>query len=72
MGELQFRVVLEKGENGYIVAHCPALKGCWSQGKTEEEALSNIKQAIEGWLEAEFEKTSGELIPDAKVCQVIV
>ena len=72
MGKLQFTVVLEKGENGYIVAHCPTLKGCWSQGKTEEEALSNIKQAIEGWLEAELEKTRGELAPDAKVYQVVV
>jgi len=69
---MQFTVILEPGENGYIVAHCPALKGCWSQGKSEDEALANIKQAIEGWLEAEAEKASGEASKEAKVYQVVV
>jgi len=69
---MQFTVILEPGENGYIVAHCPALKGCWSQGKSENEALANIKQAIEGWLEAEAEKTSSEASKKAKVYQVAV
>lgn len=44
---MKLKVILEKGEDGYIVAHCPALKGCWSQGRTEEEALKNIREAIE-------------------------
>ena len=69
---MQFTVILEPGENGYVVAHCPALKGCWSQGKSENEALANIKQAIEGWLEAEAEKTSSEASKKAKVYQVAV
>ncbi len=69
---MQFTVILEPGENGYIVAHCPALKGCWSQGKSEDEALANIKQAIEGWLEAEAEKASIEASKEAKVYQVAV
>ena len=69
---MQFTVILEPGENGYIVAHCPALKGCWSQGKSEDEALANIKQAIEGWLEAEAEKASIEASSEAKVYQVAV
>ncbi len=69
---MQFTVILEPGENGYIVAHCPALKGCWSQGKSEDEALANIKQAIEGWLEAETEKASIEASKEAKVYQVAV
>ena len=69
---MQFTVILEPGENGYIVAHCPALKGCWSQGKSENEALANIKQAIEGWLETEAEKASGEASKEAKVYQVAV
>ena len=69
---MQFTVILEPGENGYIVAHCPALKGCWSQGKSENEALANIKEAIEGWLEAEAEKASIEAPKEAKVCQVAV
>jgi len=69
---MKFTVILEPGENGYIVAHCPALKGCWSQGKSENEALANIKQAIEGWLEAEAEKASSEASKEAKVYQVAV
>jgi predicted RNase H-like HicB family nuclease len=39
--------------DGYIVAHCPALKGCVSQRRTEEEAMKNIKEAIELYLEAD-------------------
>jgi predicted RNase H-like HicB family nuclease len=50
---MKLKIILEKGEDGYIVAHCPALKGCWSQGKTEEEALENIKEAILLYLEPE-------------------
>ncbi|MBU0568194.1 type II toxin-antitoxin system HicB family antitoxin [bacterium] len=48
---MNFKIVLEQGMDGYIVAHCPALKGCWSQGKTEEEAVTNIKEAIKLYLE---------------------
>jgi len=51
------KIIIKKGEAGYYVARCPALKGCWSQGRTEQEALENIKEAIEGWLEVEQEKT---------------
>ena len=50
---MNLKIVLEKGENGYIVAHCPSLKGCWSQGKTEQEAIKNIKEAIALYLEPE-------------------
>jgi len=48
---MKLKVVLEKGEDGFIVAHCPSLKGCWSQGKTEQEAIKNIKEAITLYLE---------------------
>jgi predicted RNase H-like HicB family nuclease len=44
--EMQFTVTLNKDEDGYIVASCPALPGCHTQGKTEEEALANVKEAI--------------------------
>ncbi len=47
---MRFLVTLERGEDGYIVVECPALPGCVSQGKTEEEALSNIKDALVGIL----------------------
>jgi predicted RNase H-like HicB family nuclease len=51
-----FHVELEKAEDGWIVAECPALPGCVSQGKDEEEALENIKEAITASLWAEDQK----------------
>jgi predicted RNase H-like HicB family nuclease len=45
------KVVLQQGEDGYFVAHSPSLKSCWSQGKTREEALRNLREAIELYLE---------------------
>jgi len=48
---MTLKVLLEQGEDGWIVAHVPALRGCVSQGKTRDEAITNIKEAIEGWLE---------------------
>lgn len=50
-----FNVVLEK-EDEWIIAECPALPGCVSQGKDEKEALENIKEAITAWLWAENQK----------------
>jgi len=49
-------VTMEKDEDGYLVAECPALPGCVSQGKDEQEAMVNIKEAIEAWLWAEDQK----------------
>lgn len=48
---MRLHVIIEKDEAGYYAAEVPALPGCLSQGKTYEEALANIKEAIEGWLE---------------------
>ena len=48
---MNIKVILERGEDGYYVAHCPALKSCWSQGKTRDEALQNVREAIELYLE---------------------
>jgi predicted RNase H-like HicB family nuclease len=56
-----FHVTLEKDEDGWIVAECPALPGCVSQGKYEEEALKNIKEAITAWLWAEDQKAAAAL-----------
>ncbi len=44
-------VVLHRGEDSYWVAECTPLPGCISQGKTKAEAIANIKEAIEGWME---------------------
>jgi predicted RNase H-like HicB family nuclease len=44
------QVFVYPGEDGYWVVECPSLPGCISQGKTKEEALANIREAIEGYL----------------------
>lgn len=43
--------VLYRGEDGMWIAECPSLPGCISQGATRAEAIANIKEAIEGWIE---------------------
>ena len=48
---MKFLVTLERDEAGFVVAECPALPGCLSQGQTETEALANIREAIEASLE---------------------
>jgi predicted RNase H-like HicB family nuclease len=48
---MKVKVILERGEDGYFSARCPALRSCWSQGKTREEALDNIREAVELYLE---------------------
>ncbi len=46
------QVLIYPGEDGYFVAEVPSLPGCISQGKTREEAIANIKDAIEAYIEA--------------------
>ena len=48
-----FNVTLEKAEDGWLVAECPDLPGCVSQGRDEKEALENIREAITAWMWAE-------------------
>ncbi len=48
---MDFRVVFERTETGYT-AYVPALRGCVSQGKTKEETVANIKEAMELYLES--------------------
>jgi predicted RNase H-like HicB family nuclease len=47
---MKLLVTLEPDETGMIVAECPAIPGCVSQGQTEAEALDNIREAIAGCL----------------------
>lgn len=54
---MKIKVILEQGEDGYFVAYCPSLKSCWSQGRTEEETLKNIREAIELYLEPDEKLT---------------
>ncbi|MHB8360106.1 MAG: type II toxin-antitoxin system HicB family antitoxin [Thermoplasmataceae archaeon] len=58
---MKYTVVLEKDEDGIYVATVPALPGCISDGKTVEEALTNIREAIQGFIDDM--KSDGEPIP---------
>ncbi len=49
---MKYRIILEQDEQGNFVAECPSLPGCISQGKNREDALKNIKDAIQGYLES--------------------
>jgi predicted RNase H-like HicB family nuclease len=44
------QVIIYPREDGYWVAECPSLPGCISQGKTREEAIANIREAIQGYI----------------------
>ncbi|MCA1621341.1 MAG: type II toxin-antitoxin system HicB family antitoxin [Acidobacteria bacterium] len=59
------RVILYPGEDGYVVAEVPSLPGCVSQGKTRDEALANIQEAIA--LHVEVLRERGEPVPDDRV-----
>ncbi len=67
-----FHVTLSKAEDGWIVAECPSLPGCVSQGKDEEEALKNIKEAITAWLWAEDQKALSLIKKDSKEESIMV
>ena len=69
---MHFTVTLERGEDGYTVVECPTLPGCVSQGKTEEEALANIREAIELWLEVEADKVAEAVGNSRKTSQIEV
>ena len=56
MEKLRLLVTIEQDEGGWYVAECPAIPGCLSQGKTLDEALENIREAIELCLEVRKEK----------------
>jgi predicted RNase H-like HicB family nuclease len=53
---VRLTVTLERDETGMVVAECPAIPGCVSQGTTESEALANIREAIVGCLEVRAEQ----------------
>jgi predicted RNase H-like HicB family nuclease len=53
---MQFNIVLDRDEDGVWVIECPSIPGCVSQGKTKQEALKNIKEAIQLCLEVRAER----------------
>jgi predicted RNase H-like HicB family nuclease len=63
---MRYKVVLHESSEGYDVS-CPGLPGCWSQGKTEAEAMDNIRSAIMEYLAA-----VNETFKDANIREVEV
>lgn len=49
---MKFRIIIQEDEDGVFVSECPNLPGCISQGKTREEAIENIQDAIKGYVES--------------------
>jgi predicted RNase H-like HicB family nuclease len=64
------QVIVYRGEDEYWVAECPSLPGCISQGKTKEEAIRNIREAIEGYVAALTEDNIP--VPEEKFDAVLV
>ena len=70
---LKFNVFLEEDpEDGGFIIECPALPGCASQGDTVEEAVENIKEAIRGWLKAEYGEIPEKLDIKQQVLEVVL
>jgi len=57
---MRFKILITEGEDGWLVVECPSLPGCVSQGRTLDEALENIKDAIQGCLDVLGERIAGE------------
>ncbi|MBI3579975.1 MAG: type II toxin-antitoxin system HicB family antitoxin [Ignavibacteriales bacterium] len=55
---MRYKVNLKKTDEGYSI-WCPGLPGCWSQGESEKEALENIKDAIQAYLETVDQLSKG-------------
>lgn len=53
---MKFTVTIDRDEDGIYIVECPSIPGCVSQGKTEQEAIENIKDAIKECLEVRIEK----------------
>ena len=64
------QVVIYPGENGYWVAECPGLPGCITQGGTKEEAVANIREAIQAYIEALEE--DGLAVPEERFETLVV
>ncbi len=63
---MKYKVALQKSKEGYSVS-CPGLPGCWSQGRTEREALDNIQDAIREYLEAVDKISKGRKVVEVEV-----
>ena len=63
---MKYKIVLKKTDEGYSVS-CPGLPGCWSQGKTETEAIDNIKDAIQEYLTAVYASVKDLNVRDVEI-----
>jgi len=64
------QIILYPGEDGFWVAECPSLPGCVSQGGTREEAIQNIREAIQGYIAALEE--DGLQVPEERFQAILV
>jgi predicted RNase H-like HicB family nuclease len=64
------QILLYPGEDGYWVAECPSLPGCISQGRTKEEAIVNIREAVQGYVESL--KKDGLSVPEERFEALLV
>ncbi|MFO7554611.1 MAG: type II toxin-antitoxin system HicB family antitoxin [Desulfobacterales bacterium] len=63
---MKYKIVLNKTDEGYSVS-CPGLPGCWSQGKTEAEAIENIKDAIQEYLAAVYASVKDSNVREVEI-----
>lgn len=66
---MRYRVLIEQDEDGMFVGEVPSLPGCVSQGKTRNELLDNVREAIEGYIESL--EAHGEPVPPSISEEVI-
>lgn len=64
------QVILYPGEDGWWIAECPSLPGCVSQGKTKQNAIENVREAIRGYIAALEE--DGLMVPEERHEAIIV
>ena len=69
LGTLKLLVVIKTDEDGWEVVSCPELPGCHSQGRTREEAMANIREAIKGYRASMRE--DGIPVPDSRAYEVV-
>ncbi len=64
------QIIIKPGEDGFWLAECPSLPGCISQGQSKKEAIKNIQEAVQGYIEVL--QQDGEPIPEDNMESVIV
>ena len=64
------QIIIKPGEDGLWLAECPSLPGCISQGQSKKEAIKNIQEAVEGYIEVL--QQDGDPIPEDNMESVIV